>query len=217
MKREPPNGGDRLIRAAFALGCRLALLLCRLAYGLRISGSENIPTTGPCIFLGNHPSSLEVIVIFHLRQYRPDLVVYGFGGPARHFRLSRTKGIPPTRGRGRPAPALWTALKVLERGSAISIAPEGERSWDGRLQPFLPGTAWLALRSGAPIVVCVLTGGYAIWPRWAQIPRLTGRLEMRIGKPFSVPVAGNGKVTGAMIEHVNRRIAEEIRTMEVVG
>ncbi len=77
-----------------------------------------------------------------------------------------------------------------------------------------PGAAWLALRSGAPIVVCVLRGGYSIWPRWANFPRPSGRLQIRVGKPLRVPPAGPAPLGRDAIRAVNRRIADEMRRLE---
>jgi 1-acyl-sn-glycerol-3-phosphate acyltransferase len=54
--------------------------------------------------------------------------------------------------------AIDNALEVLDRGLALGIYPEGTRSFTGEMLPFLKGAAWLALRSGAPIVPCGITG-----------------------------------------------------------
>jgi 1-acyl-sn-glycerol-3-phosphate acyltransferase len=112
---------------------------------------------------------------------------------------------------------LWWAVKMLDKGHPVIIYPEGGIRLDGRMRPLQPGAAWLALRSRVPVVVCVLRGGYAIWPRWAKLPRLTGRLELRIGEPLRIPEAAGGKVTGEMIETVTRRIADEMARLENQG
>ena len=60
-------------------------------------------------------------------------------------------------------------------------------TWDGQLQhPLAPGTAWLALRGHVPVVPLVSKGGYDIMPRWARLPKLTGRVTIRAGEPFYV-------------------------------
>src|SRR5438874_2833421 len=54
--------------------------------------------------------------------------------------------------------AIDMSLAVLDRGLALGIYPEGTRSFTGEMLPFLHGAAWLALKTGAPIVPCAITG-----------------------------------------------------------
>lgn len=53
--------------------------------------------------------------------------------------------------------AVRIATSVIDRGMALGMYPEGTRS-PGELVPFLDGTAWIALWSGAPIVPCAISG-----------------------------------------------------------
>lgn len=193
--------------------------ICRVLYKLEIRGAENIPAQGPFICVVNHASKLESILLLHLlRKMRSDSYIYGGGGPAWSPRsIKAMQMIPAPRGVGRSGPWLWMALKILREGSPIGIAPEGAVRWDGRLQPLQPGAAWLALRSGAPIIACVLRGGYSIWPRWARFPKLTGRLEIRIGKPFGILQNSRRRVDEEMIQAVNRRIVNEMSGLEGKG
>ena len=94
------------------------------------------------------------------------------------------------------------------------MAIEGAISWDGRLQPFQSGAAWLALRSEVPIVATVLRGGYSVWPRWAKFPRLTGHLEIRIGEPFMLSKARDRKIDAALIGEANQKSATEMAKLQ---
>jgi len=205
---------ERLIRAF--VGGVLALVrgLARGLYKLEIRGAEHVPATGPCIFIIHHSSKLDITLGAFLYRVRPDTGGYGSGLRLWASPLTKALGATPMfKGVGRSGPFLWMALNALQKGRPVAIAPEGEMEWDGRVLPLKPGAAWLALRSGAPIVVSVLRGGYAIWPRWARFPRLTGKLEIRIGRPFRVPRISNGKVGEEMLQAVNRRIADEMRRL----
>ncbi len=48
--------------------------------------------------------------------------------------------------------SLKNALAVLEKGKVFGIFPEGKRSISGRLDEFEKGAAFLAVRSGAPVI-----------------------------------------------------------------
>jgi 1-acyl-sn-glycerol-3-phosphate acyltransferase len=73
--------------------------------------------------------------------------------------------------------AVDVALAVLRGGGVLGMYPEGTRA-PGRLLPFLPGAAWVALATGAPLVPCILAGTErtraARWPRRAPV-RVTFR------------------------------------------
>src|SRR5205823_1449575 len=63
--------------------------------------------------------------------------------------------------------AVEVALAVLEGGEVLGMYPEGTRT-PGVLLPFLPGAAWLALSTGAPLVPCAITGAHAAMPKGAK-------------------------------------------------
>lgn len=61
---------------------------------------------------------------------------------------------------------------------------EGERTWDGRLQPFRRGVLKLARVAQVPIVPVRIDGAYDVWPRWdRKIKR--GTLRFSFKRPFT--------------------------------
>lgn len=181
-------------------GERLLFLAGRLLYRLRIEGAAHIPTTGPCLLPFNHVSQpADLLANALIRRCRPDACIFGWQGlqgenPAAHFLAALGEPDPGDRLlrayklRALSAGELLRAYRLVQRGTALSIAAEGEITWDGRLQrPLAPGAAWLALRSGAPVVPVVSLGGYDLQPRWQMDRiRLRGRLTIRVGRPFTL-------------------------------
>ena len=51
----------------------------------------------------------------------------------------------------------------------MGVFAEGERSWDGSLQPLRRGTIRLLLKTGVPVIPCGLVGTYEILPRWGHM------------------------------------------------
>ena len=146
---------------------------------------DNVPATGPVILAANHAGFLDGPLVFSLAPRPVTFLVKqeAFAGPLGF--VVRTVGqIPIDRTTGDRA-ALSTALAVLERGDAVGIFPEGTRRV-GDVDEVNRGAAWIALRSGAPIVpVAVLgtrvPGGSAnAWPR----PRTV--LTVDFGEPFTL-------------------------------
>jgi 1-acyl-sn-glycerol-3-phosphate acyltransferase len=131
---------------------------------------------------------------------RPDSGTFGGQGLPRGGAIAKFMSNSPKEGtdrkvsflsaikaRGLSGIELLKALKVLKDGRSISLAAEGELSWDGKLQyPLAPGAAWMALRAHVPVVAVVSVGGYDIMPRWARLPKLTGKVTIRAGEPFYV-------------------------------
>ncbi len=182
--------------------------LARWLYRLKISGREHIPDTGAFLFVASHPSRLDFLSVWALLRMRPDSILLLGVRLAVMVGAYRRAGVTAISAAG--VAALRSALHEIQSGRPAIIAPEGGLQWDGRLRPLLPGAAVLAARSGTPVVVAVLRGGYSIWPRWAAFPKLTGRLELRIGQPFRFsPAAGRD-----IVEEANRRIADEMMRLE---
>jgi 1-acyl-sn-glycerol-3-phosphate acyltransferase len=103
---------------------------------------------------------------------------------------------------------LLRAYRLVCDDVALSIAAEGEITWDGRLQhPLAPGAAWLALRSGAAVVPVVSLGGYDLQPRWQMDRiRLRGRLKIRVGRPFTLCDAPLTRPSDEALQAANERL-----------
>ena len=66
------------------------------------------------------------------------------------------------------------------------IYVEGERTWDGRLQPPRLGTIRLLLKAGVPIIPVRIDGAYEAWPRWDRKVK-PGPVTIRFGEPIRFP------------------------------
>ncbi len=87
--------------------------------------------------------------------------------------------------RGRPdRRALRAALDALAQGRMVGLAPEGRQSLIGGLEEGNEGAAFLAMKSGAPIVPVAMTGTengniYGHLKKWKRAP-----VTLTVGKPF---------------------------------
>lgn len=167
---------------------------------------SRVPERGPLIIATNHVNFLELPLIYTHLQPRP---VTGFAkaenlnnpifGP---LLFGLWGGIPLRRGEA-DVPALRRALKALEAGQILGVAPEGTRSGHGRLQRGHPGIVWLALRSGAPLLPVAYYGGELFWRNLTRLRRTNFRIV--VGRPFHLNADGI-KVT----RQVRRQMADEI-------
>jgi 1-acyl-sn-glycerol-3-phosphate acyltransferase len=164
-----------------------------------------VPDRGPLIMVINHINFLEAPVLYPRLRPRP---MTGFAkaetwdNPALRPLAELWGAIPLQRGEA-DTTAFRAALKALEAGYILIVAPEGTRSGHGRLQRGYPGAAFLALRSGAPMLPVVHYGGELFW---YNLPRLH-RTEFRtvVGQPFYLDAEGT-RVTS----QVRQQMADEI-------
>src|SRR5437868_15466817 len=89
----------------------------------------------------------------------------------------------------------------------LVIFPEGGRTSDGRIQPFLPGAFFLAIKAQVDVVPIALVGTYELLPMntYHIKPR---PLEMRVGDP--IPTAG---LTLRDLEKLSERVQKEMEKM----
>jgi 1-acyl-sn-glycerol-3-phosphate acyltransferase len=149
-----PKGVGRL-QGAVRLSSKLPL---RWWLDLRVVGAEGVPGTGPVVLAMNHESALDIPVSV-LACPRPITFMAKrelFKGAFTSRSLHELGGFRVDRDRF-DLRAVRVAMAVLDRGEVLGMYPEGTRS-PGELLPFLHGAAWLALRSGAPLVPVAISG-----------------------------------------------------------
>ncbi len=147
---------------------------------MRLEGREHIPKRGGYIVVANHtdwkdPPVIELSFGICIR-FMAKIEAFGIffvGG------LMRGKGCFPVRRGESDRRALTTSLQVLKSGNPLGFFPEGTRSLDGLLRRGHPGIAFLARRSGAPILPVGVTG-----TRQAKL--LRADITVRVGAPFTV-------------------------------
>ncbi len=174
-------------------------LAYRVCYGFRLIGVEHMPTKGPAIIVPSDSQGLGGVlaqVLANIGLLEPffasenvvgfmheQLVANVFGRlPIR----MRTYGLRPLRA-GTQALSLIDAYRQLVRGGIAIIAPEGDMCLDGKTVSVRNGCAWLGLRTAAPLIPLIPTAGcYDIWPFWQAAPKLTGRMSLIVGEPFTL-------------------------------
>lgn len=165
--------------------------LVRLVWRPRVRGADRIPATGPVILAANHRAAVDTAFIPLVAPRK-----VAFLGKAEYFTGRGLRGrlmaaflgalgyIPVDRSNARAGlAALAAGRKVLERGGAFGIYPEGTRSLDGKLHRGHTGVASLALSTGAVVVPVGLIGTERVQPVGRLFPRLA-RVEIRFGRPL---------------------------------
>lgn len=144
-----------------------------------IEGLANLRREGPSIYVFNHQSLLDSMVLAHL--LRTDVVAMCkkqmASTPVVGRLLRQADTIFVDRDESDQKAVLQRALDVLDSGRSLVIAPEGSRSTLGDIQPFKHGAFYLARKAGVPIVPIVLhnvkdalpNGGWLIRPATIRV------------------------------------------------
>lgn len=152
---------------------------------VRVEGSEHVPAEGPFILVPNHQSVLDPLLV-QTSVERNDIFTLTkstqFDSAFFGWLLPRTRTIPVRRFRVDPQ-AVRVILRRLDAGHGVCIYPEGERSWDGSIQPLQHGSGRVILKAGVPVVPCGVAGSFDVWPRWTRRMR-RGEVRIRFGEPL---------------------------------
>ncbi|MYA95390.1 MAG: 1-acyl-sn-glycerol-3-phosphate acyltransferase [Nitrospinae bacterium] len=178
-------------RVMIRLGRGFVGLLVRLFTKMKITGMENIPPGGNILFLSNHISALDVLVIpwaIYLKYPEELLRQAGkeelFDIPVVGWILSKWRGFPIKRG-GADRKSIRMIEEYIKEGKVI-LYPEGTRSRDGRL---MRGNRMVGriVRNTTPTVVPVsIKGTDRVIPVGKTIPRPGTRVELRFGAPMDL-------------------------------
>ena len=103
------------------------------------------------------------------------------------------------------------ASNLLDDGWSLLIYPEGGRSPDGWGQPFTGGAAFLAVRSGVPVVPIHVEGTGRIMRKGTKRPRRSAT-RITIGRPLWPDDGDDARRFGARIEKAVAALADEATT-----
>jgi 1-acyl-sn-glycerol-3-phosphate acyltransferase len=138
----------------------LIRILLNLIARFEIRGKENVPLSGGVVIASNHIGILDIIMVYFAID-RLDLFIpvaekwekigwIRWLGKQLNF-LFVDRFNPDLK-------ALRKMIALMEEGKCLVIAPEGTRSRVGSLNEGKPGVAYLAARSGFPVVPVAITG-----------------------------------------------------------
>jgi glycerol-3-phosphate dehydrogenase (NAD(P)+) len=160
---------------------------CLIWLRLARHGREHARIRGPLIVAANHRSFLDPFVIGVTLPWRRPLhyvaKVELFEKRWQGWILSRLGAFPIRRGEA-DEEAMTTSRRILERGGAVCIFPEGTRIRAGSLAEPKRGVGRLALETGASVLPVAVVGSEKVRRGWRIRPR---KVKLRAGRPMTFP------------------------------
>jgi len=180
-------------------------------YGMTLEGAEHVPARGPYIVVSNHvnwkdPPAIELLIRVPIRFMAKieAFQLFFLGG------LLRGIGCFGVRRGESDRRAIVTCLQVLRAGNVLGFFPEGTRSRDGELHRAHPGIAFLARKSGAPILPVGVTGT-------GRATLFRSDITVRVGAPFALGELGlpdsadEQRIADAIMRRVALLLSPEMR------
>jgi 1-acyl-sn-glycerol-3-phosphate acyltransferase len=187
------------------------------ALGIRVvyDGLDRTRTAGPCVYVANHQSWIDIWVLMRVIPASTRLVakeelrrvpvigqVLSVSGFVMIDRSNRARSIQ----------SLRQAAEKIRGGRSVLLFPEGTRSRDGRLQPFKKGGFHLALQAGVPVVPVAIHGSFALLPPGSLRSR-RGTVRVEFLDPVS-PAAFRADDPSALRDAVRVVMARRIEPPE---
>ncbi len=163
------------------------LIMATIVSPVEVTGLDTIDTGKTHVYAVTHGSALDIPVLyanlpFQFRiVFKKELLSYPLVGG--HLKRSGQVCIDQ-QNPARSIADIRSAVKSLQAGTPLVIFPEGGRTTDGEIKPFLPGAFFLAIKAQVDVVPVALVGTFELLPM--NTYHIKSRpLKMRIGEPIS--------------------------------
>jgi len=213
LRRETGLGGYLI----FTCWSALLRAYLRIYHRLEVHGREHLPKKPPFIFVANHTSHLDALVLAcalpaHLRACTFPVAagdVFFESAALSAFAAYCMNALPIWRKNcGRHAMNELRARLIDDPPCGYLLFPEGKRSDEGTLLPFKPGIGMLVAGTETLVVPSYLRGAYEALPKFTKVPR-PRKMELFIGEPMSFRDTPNSRegwehICSAMEQAVKR-------------
>ncbi len=190
----------------------LLVAFCRLYWRLTIEGKEHVPD-GPFILAPVHRSNIDTPVVCGVTKrrlrYMGKETVWKYRLPG--WALDALGGFPVHRGQA-DRQALRRCMEVLEGGEPLVLFPEGTRQSGPRVQPLFEGAAYLATRTGAPIVPVGIGGSERAMPKGSKLLHPV-KVHVVVGQPIEAEGTGRGRASRRAVHTLTERLHKELQAL----
>ncbi|MGB4862398.1 MAG: lysophospholipid acyltransferase family protein [Tepidiformaceae bacterium] len=203
--------GWQTFAPAFYWSCTYLLrFLLTVVIRWKVTGRENIPREGALIVVSNHlnngdPPILGAGVARRRIRFMAKIELFKmpFGAVVKLWDAFPVRRFDADLG------AMLTAERILKKGGVIGMFPEGHRSRTGYMGPVHPGTAMIALRSGATVLPCAMTGTERLRNPLVLLRR--PKFTVDIGEPIRLEAVR--RPTEEQVSELTERITKAIQAL----
>ncbi|MEA3020949.1 MAG: 1-acyl-sn-glycerol-3-phosphate acyltransferase [Actinomycetota bacterium] len=161
----------------------LIVVFSKVFWRLSVTGAEQIPRTGPFILAPVHRSNVDFAIVSAVTARRmrylakDSLWKFGLG------RLWESLGAVAVARGTADRPALRALESAIASGEPVVMFPEGTRQTGPEVQPLFDGVAYVASRTGVPIIPVGIGGSERAMPKGAKMIHPV-RIALVVGPPI---------------------------------
>jgi 1-acyl-sn-glycerol-3-phosphate acyltransferase len=205
---------SRLTRISYAAVRGLIKLVATLLGRVTVVGAEHVPASGAFVLAPVHRSNVDFaltsIVTRRPMRYMGKDSIWKSGMLGRF--VSMLGAYPVHRGSA-DRESLRVTTEVIRAGSPVVVFPEGTRRSGPIVEDLFDGPAYLAARTGVPIVPMGIGGSERIMPKGAKVPK-PSKLVLVVGEPILPPlVDGGGRVPRSAVKDLTTRLQGELQLL----
>ena len=210
-----PKRGSVLLAYAVLRG---VYLISRLLFRMEVRGVEVLSQVeSPYLICPNHQSYLDPFIVCSTYPHRVLNKVFHVGASmyftnAVMAQLARLINVVPIDTDTHLLRAMHAGAAGLSAQKILTIYPEGQRSFDGKLHEFKKGAAILAAELKLPIIPVALDGTFRIWPRYSWRFHLA-KIKVAFGKPIDPQEVAAGLTGEAAYEKLTQVLQQRIQQM----
>jgi 1-acyl-sn-glycerol-3-phosphate acyltransferase len=187
---------------------------CRIFWRSTVEGSDHIPKTGAFILAPVHRSNIDTPVLCQVTgrrvRYMGKDAMWKFGFSA--FFFNSLGGFPVHRGEP-DRKALRTSEEILRSGEPLVMFPEGTRQEGPIVEHVFDGVAYVALRTGVPIVPVGIGGSDKGMPKGAKMIK-RAKVHLVVGPAIEVEAPPPGeRVPRRAVRELTERLTAELQRL----
>jgi 1-acyl-sn-glycerol-3-phosphate acyltransferase len=200
-------------RVMFRIVRFLILVVAKLFGRIEVHGAGRLPD-GPFVLAPVHRSNVDFALVCLVTKRRmrymgkDSIFKYKF----LHRFFDALGGFPVHRGTA-DREALRTCVEVIGLGQSLVMFPEGQRQTGPVVQPLFDGAAYVAAKTGVPIVPVGVGGSERAMPKGAKMIK-PSKLVLVVGEPMAVskPTEG-GRVSRKAIKEQTEALHTAIQDL----
>jgi len=162
-------------------------------WNVMVTGTENIPDSGPTVLMMNHISLLDPILCMGAVTHRfviPMTKIENVRNPILGPFVRLWGSYSVNRGEV-DRTALLNSIELLKSGQLILVAPEGTRHPEGLSRP-KDGLAYIATKADAVIIPSAIAGAVGWQEKMKHLQR--PRIRVNFGRAFKLKSGGRSRI-----------------------
>ena len=204
----PPAGPSRAALALYRV-CRAAVVgICRTYWRATYEGVEHVPASGAFVLAPVHRSFIDFGLVAGLTTRRIRYMgkdslwkVSAFG------RFITALGAFPVHRGSADREALRRCIEVVRGGEPLVLFPEGTRRSGSVVENLYEGAAYVAIRTGVPVLPVGIGGSERALPKGRRLPRPV-KTHVAVGPPLEPPPP---KAGGQPSRRAVRELTDELQ------